>query len=237
MDFSNAGTTEPAGDGFRAHVQWYDKGAKRNRHIRGPRRPDEEAAKEDLEPMRAAANGMGREDGFAAMSVEADRLKAGKAPREDGTVREIDGGYRAELHWRHLGSLCSAPGPRRAEKRRAEEDLEAMREASESYEDPAARRAAWATEAQRLQQQAETERRVELFAHRKSQAHAQQQQQQPSVGQQQQQLQQQQQQRSVAQHPVEYDSDSQSDWEPGQADDADVVYDWEKFDERGRPLQ
>ena len=38
------------------------------------------------------------------------------------------------------------------------------------------------------------------------------------------------------QHPVEYDSDSQSDWEPGEADDADVVYAWERFDDRGRPL-
>ena len=26
MDFSNAGITEPAGDAFRAHVTWYDKG-------------------------------------------------------------------------------------------------------------------------------------------------------------------------------------------------------------------
>ena len=26
MNFSNAGTTEPAGDAFRAHVTWYDKG-------------------------------------------------------------------------------------------------------------------------------------------------------------------------------------------------------------------
>ena len=53
MDFSNAGTTEPAGAGFRAHVQRYDKGARS--HIYGPNRKDKEAAKEDLENMRAAA--------------------------------------------------------------------------------------------------------------------------------------------------------------------------------------
>ena len=53
MDFSNAGVTEPAGAAFRAHVTWYDKGA--NRNIYGPRRPDEAAAKEDLESLRAAA--------------------------------------------------------------------------------------------------------------------------------------------------------------------------------------
>ena len=70
MDFSNAGTTELAGDAFRAHVQRNDKGAKR--HIYGPNRKDMEAAQHDLESMRAAASGMGREEGFAAMQVEAD---------------------------------------------------------------------------------------------------------------------------------------------------------------------
>ena len=34
MDFSNAGATEPVGDAFRAHVTWYDKGAKRNRRLK-----------------------------------------------------------------------------------------------------------------------------------------------------------------------------------------------------------
>ena len=40
------------------------------------------------------------------------------------------------------------------------------------------------------------------------------------------------------QHPVEdgSGSDSQSDWEIGEADDADVVYAWERFDDRGRSL-
>ena len=37
----------------------------------GPRRPDRQAAEEDLLSMRAAASGMGREDGFAAMAAEA----------------------------------------------------------------------------------------------------------------------------------------------------------------------
>ena len=41
---------------------------------------------------------------------------------------------------------------------------------------------------------------------------------------------------NVGHHPIEDDSDSQSDWEPGEADDADVVYAWERFDDRGRPL-
>ena len=61
--------------------QYREEGAKR--HIPGPWRPDEEAAKEDLEAIRAAASGMGREDGFAAMAAEAKRLIAGKAPKAE----------------------------------------------------------------------------------------------------------------------------------------------------------
>ena len=50
--------------------------------------------------------------------------------------------------------------------------------------------------------------------------------------------QQQRQQRSFYRHPtIEEDSESQSEWEPGEADDADVVYQWERFDYRGRPLE
>ena len=79
MDFSRSGTTERVGASFRAHVQWNDKG---KQHAHGPNRPDEEAAKEDLESMRAAASGKSREDGFAAMKAEADALKAGKPPKE-----------------------------------------------------------------------------------------------------------------------------------------------------------
>ena len=42
---------------------------------------------------------------------------------------------------------------------------------------------------------------------------------------------------NVLQHPVEDDSDdSQSHWEIGEPDDADIVCAWEKFDDRGRPL-
>lgn len=99
MDFSHAGATEPAGVAFRAHVTWYDKGAKRNRNIYGPRRPDEEAAKDDLESMRTAARGMGREDGFRAMDTKAKLLRDDKAPKDQGSMDEVDGGYRADIQW------------------------------------------------------------------------------------------------------------------------------------------
>ena len=59
MDFSNAGVSEEVDGAFRAHVQRSDKGST-GRHIYGPRRPDQQAAQEDLESMRAAASGMSR---------------------------------------------------------------------------------------------------------------------------------------------------------------------------------
>ena len=128
-----------------------------NRNIQGPRRPDEGAAKGDLASMRAAASGVAREEGFAAMDAEANRLEEIKAPKEQGSVEEFDGGYRADMQWREQGSQRHAHGPRRAEKRRAEEDLEALREVSSNHADPAARRAALVAEAHRLQQLAERE--------------------------------------------------------------------------------
>ena len=56
MDFSNAGVTEQVDGAFRAHVQRSDKGST-GRHIHGPRRLDEAAAREDLESMRAVTGG------------------------------------------------------------------------------------------------------------------------------------------------------------------------------------
>ena len=39
-------------------------------------------------------------------------------------------------------------------------------------------------------------------------------------------------------HPtIEEDSESQSEWEPGEADDSDTLYAWERFDDRGRSLE
>ena len=220
------GVVERDGNTFRAHVQYREQGAKQ--HIPGPWRPDEEAAKTDLYAMRAAANGMSREDGFAAMKVEADRLKAGKVPKEQGSVKPLGKSFAALIRWTDdEGEERRAYGPRRTEKRRAEEDLECMREASSRHSDVLSRRKAVDVEVRRLKQQAEDEVRVAGVARRLSQEQRQQEQ---AVEQRQQQpyLQ--------RQHPVEYDSDSQSDWEPGEADDADVVYAWERFDDRGRPL-
>ena len=84
MDFSRAGYVHSLPDAFRARAKWKDSG--RPRECYGPRRPDEEAAKEDFESMRAAASGMGRDDGFAAMGAEAKRLREGKATREQGNI-------------------------------------------------------------------------------------------------------------------------------------------------------
>ena len=61
MDFSGIGGVEAEGAVFCAHAQRRVGGKKC--HIRGPYRPDQQAAQEDLESMRAAASGMSREDG------------------------------------------------------------------------------------------------------------------------------------------------------------------------------
>ena len=226
MDFSRVGYVHSLPDAFRARAQWKDFG--RPRECYGPRRPDEETAQRDLESMRAAASGMGREEGFAALAAEANRLKEGKAPKEQGCVEEFDGGYRADMRWYEGGSQRHAHGPRRSEKRRAEEDLEALREASSNHADSAVRRAALVAEAHRLQQLAEREVHVSIAAR----GLAQQQREQHPIARQQHH------QPSVDRHPVEdgSGSDSQSDWEIGEADDADVVYAWERFDDRGRSL-
>ena len=162
MDFSHAGTTERVGSAFRAHVHWREQGARKHTH--GPRRPDEGAAKGDLESMRATASGKDREEGFAAMEAEAKRLREGKAKPQGGCVKESEGSYRAVFHWLDASAERDVKGPRRAEKRRAEEDLEALREASSNHLDPAARRAALAAEAHRLQHLAEREVHVSIAA-------------------------------------------------------------------------
>ena len=98
MDFSRVGAVQALSGAFRARVQWKEDG-----HLRecpGPRRPTREAAEEDLESMRAAASGMSREDGFAAMKVEADALKAGKPPKEIGFVELGDNAFRARVQFR-----------------------------------------------------------------------------------------------------------------------------------------
>ena len=46
MDFTRAGYVHSLPHAFRARVKWEDSG--RLRECDGPRRPDEEAAKEDL---------------------------------------------------------------------------------------------------------------------------------------------------------------------------------------------
>ena len=104
---------------------------------------------------------MGREAGIAAMAAEAKRLREGKLVTEGGCVKEIERSYRAVFSW---GDERDVKGPRRAEKRRAEADLEALREASGGHADPAARRDALIKEAHRLQEQAEREVHVSIAA-------------------------------------------------------------------------
>ena len=116
MDFSRAGYVHSLPSAFRARAKWRDGG--RLRECDGPRRTDEETAQRDLESMRAAASGMGREEGFAAMAAEAKRLSDGKTPKEDGSVEHFGMGFRARIQWKEAGSINQAHGPRRYEQRR-----------------------------------------------------------------------------------------------------------------------
>ena len=175
--------------------------------------PAAQTAKEDIESMRAAASGMSREDGFAAMAAEAKRLTAGKAPKAEGSIKRSVADFRALIRWKVGGEERCAYGPRRSEERRAAEDLECMREASAQHEDVLASRKAVNAEVRRLQQHAEDEVRVSVVARRLSQ----------EPRQQQQAVEQRQLPPSVRRrHPVEDGSgnDSQSDWEIGDADGA-----------------
>ena len=88
MDFSRAGAVEVDGAAYCAQIQ-PRVGGKR-RHIRGPFRPDQQAAQEDLDSMRTAASGMSHEDGYAAMKVEADELQAAE---EGGLYRACRQGF------------------------------------------------------------------------------------------------------------------------------------------------
>ena len=59
--------------------------------------------------MRAAARGMGREDGFAAMAAEADELKAGKPPKEVGFVERAGNAFRALVQFKHEWGPATYP--------------------------------------------------------------------------------------------------------------------------------
>ena len=128
MDFSSVGSVQPVDGGFRARVRWSINGS--CIICPGPRRPDEAAAKEDLESMRAATSGMSREDGFAAMKIEADELKAGKARKEVGFIDRDGNALRALVQYRENGAKRHIPGPWRTDEEAAKDDLRSMRAAA-----------------------------------------------------------------------------------------------------------
>ena len=126
MDFSHIGAVEADGAAYCARAQPRDGSGKRQ-IIRGPYRPDQQAAQEDLESMRAAASGMSREDGFAAMEVEADELKAGKPPKEVGFIQRDGNAFCARVQSREEGAKRDIPGPWRTDEEAAKGDLRSMR--------------------------------------------------------------------------------------------------------------
>ena len=129
-DFSSVGVVERVGTAFLAHVQWKEKGVKR--HSRGPRRAEQRIAQEDLQSMRAAASGLGRDEGYAALADKARLLHKEKTTPQSEYVEQIDDGFRAHVQWSEAGTNRHAHGPRRGEKRRAELDLEMIFGAAEN---------------------------------------------------------------------------------------------------------
>ena len=93
------------------------------------------------------------------MAAEAERLKAGKPPSKQGSVEPLGDGYRAHIQWWATGEKSNVYGPRRAEERRAQADLEAMREAASMHDDVLQSRIAIVAKAHFLQQQGCAERR------------------------------------------------------------------------------
>ena len=155
MDFSSVSSLEPVDSGVRARARWNTKGMRK--FLRGPRRVCEEAAQQDLDSMREDAKGLSREGGFAAMQAEARRLVDSKAPKAAGFVTLLRNSFAARVRWKEAGEMRVIYGPRRAEQRRAEMDLESMRTSQAVHKDTAVRRDSLAATSRRLQQQAEHE--------------------------------------------------------------------------------
>ena len=209
-DFSSVGVVESVGTAFLAHVQWKEKGV--NRHSRGPRRAEQQIAQEDLQSMRAAASGLGRDEGYAALADKARLLHQEKTTPQKEYVEQIDDGFRAHVQWSEAGTNRHAHGPRRGEKRRAELDLVMIFGAAENCMSRSEGRRAMLEEATRLQRRAEYEARIAVTAHRLATP-----QQQPQP------------QQDVA-------DDSESDWDEGDPYAGDETPPWEECEkawERG----
>ena len=84
MDFSRVGGVVAIGGTFRARVQWKEKGVPRESI--GPRRAERQIAQADLESMRSAACGLGRDEGFAAIRRKILLLSEEKPTAQKGSV-------------------------------------------------------------------------------------------------------------------------------------------------------
>ena len=139
--------------------------------FQGPARRDKNDAEQDLALIRAAAKDMHREEGVAAMRAEAHRLKEGaRREKEHGSVitRQGTSGnvFIACLERKVGGVRHRVVGPRRGEKRRAEEDLSKLRDATRNKKSDEEAYEAIDAEAHKLQQQAAYEARIAVSAHR-----------------------------------------------------------------------
>ena len=220
MDFSRVGGVEAVGGAFRACVQWKEKGVRRHSH--GPRRAERQIAQADLESMRSAASGLGRDEGFAAIRRKSLLLSEEKPTAQKGFVEQTVEGFRARVQWIEEGANRHAHGPRRGEKRRAEEDLESLRGAAEEKDMTRSEgHQAILEEAARLQRRAEYETRIRITSQQLAASQAQQS-------------------PPLPPQPAEHDaSDDSSDWYEGDPYAGDDTPPWEKIEkamERGEEI-
>ena len=88
-----------------------------------------------------------------------------------GSVFDLGASYRADFQYRDEGRLQHIYGPRRGQKRRAEEDLELMRAAARGKTEKRDIYAAIAEKGRRLTERSEWESTVAVAAHRASDVH------------------------------------------------------------------
>ena len=216
MDFSRVGGVVAIGGAFRARVQWKEKGFLRQ--SQGPRRAERQIAQADLESMRSAACGLGRDEGFAAICRKSLLLSEEKPTAQKGSVEQIGDAFRAHVQWIEEGANRHAHGPRRGEKRRAEEDLESLRGAAEEKDMTRSEgHQAILEEAARLQRRAEYETRIRITSQQLAASQAQQKEQQ--------------QRHQSTPPPAQEDASDSSDWDEGDPYAGDDTPPWEKCEE------
>ena len=128
--------------GFRADIQLCDASGL-NKHIRGPRRANIDAAQNDLRAIREGGASFhdDRPKALEAMMEVAQRLQKEAAKMRDslseaGHVAESDGFFRADVKYlATTGQYAHLRGPKHTSAAEAQRDLDHMRKAAALFPD------------------------------------------------------------------------------------------------------